>query len=147
MVWHCKCDCGNEYDAAATLLKNHTISSCGCLGRSLGEFTISRLLEENNIPFITQKTFEDCYAESQNHLLRFDFYVNNQYIIEFDGEQHYKTTGGWNNETHLISIKQRDTIKNEYCKNNNIPIIRIPYFALDNLTIDDLLLQTSRYLL
>ena len=36
-------------------------------------------------------------------------------------------------------------IKNHWCKDNNIPIIRIPYTHLDNLELSDLLLETSPF--
>lgn len=37
----------------------------------------------------------------------------------------------------FINTKIRDTIKNEYCKNNNINLVRIPYNCIDK--IDDIL--------
>ena len=33
----------------------------------------------------------------------------------------------------FIKIKIRDTIKNEYCKNNNIKLIRIPYWKINDI--------------
>lgn len=38
-------------------------------------------------------------------------------------------------------IRQYDEIKNKWCKENNVPLIRIKYDQLKNLTIDDLLLK------
>lgn len=145
VVWHCRCDCGNYYDASSYLLRTGHISSCGCLGRSLGEETIASILIDNNIAFIQEYSFPDCYDKNINLPLRFDFYVNNQYLIEFDGEQHYKATSGWNTPEHLEIVKHRDTIKNEYCQSHNIPLIRIPYNHINQLCLDDVLL-TSQYL-
>ena len=79
-------------------------------------------------------------------LLKFDFYVNNQYLIEFDGEQHFTHhNSGWSNENNLKNIQQRDNIKNQWCRDNNIPLIRIPYWHLKDLCIEDLLLKTSKF--
>lgn len=58
--------------------------SCGCLV-SFGETTISRLLQEASIPFERQKAFENCVLPS-GYLAHFDFFVNNNYLIEYDGE-------------------------------------------------------------
>lgn len=46
----------------------------------------------------------------------------------------------------MEKTQKRDKIKNKWCEKYNIPLIRIPYWVIDNLTIDDLLL-TSKYLL
>lgn len=37
-------------------------------------------------------------------------------------------------------------IKNQWCKDNNIPLIRIPYTHLDKLIIEDLKLETTTFL-
>ena len=44
-----------------------------------------------------------------------------------------------------MHLKAHDTYKNRWCKDNNIPIIRIPYTHLDNLELSDLLLETSPF--
>ena len=48
---------------------------------------IKELLEQNNISFIQEKRFADLRFENTGHQARFDFYVNNSYIIEYDGIQ------------------------------------------------------------
>ena len=48
---------------------------------------------------------------------------------------------------HLFENQQRDIFKNNWCLENNIPLIRIPYTHLNNLCIEDLLLQSSKYLI
>lgn len=76
-------------------------------------------------------------------MARFDFYVDNKYIIEFDGKQHFEINDFF--EQTLQQIKEHDNFKNEYCKNHNIPIIRIPYYKLESLTIEDLLMKGGGY--
>lgn len=69
----------------------------------------------------------------------FDIYVKElNLIIEYDGEQHYKPIPrkGMSKEQakeQLIIIQKHDKIKTEYCKNNNIPLIRIPYWEKNNI--------------
>lgn len=41
---------------------------------------------------------------------------------------------------------KHDLIKSKWCKENNIPLIRIPYTHFKNLTLDDLLLNTSKFI-
>ena len=145
--WHCRCDCGSECDVIITdLLSGHT-TSCGCL-KSKGEELISKLLKENNISFEREKTFNTCYFQKPSHLARFDFYVNNLYLIEFDGKQHFEFSGyGWDNEQNFLQTKKRDEIKNNWCKKNNIPLIRIPYTKIDSLQLEDILLETSSFIM
>lgn len=76
-------------------MRNGEVKSCGCL-KSQGELAIKTLLLENNIPFVQEKTFSSCIFPDSNKMARFDFFVNNQYLIEFDGIQHFKSGSGWN---------------------------------------------------
>ena len=49
--WKCKCECGNIVVINASSLTKGLTKSCGCIGRSLGEFKIKQLLIENQIEF------------------------------------------------------------------------------------------------
>ena len=138
-LWHCKCDCGNECDIDMGNLRQGFSQSCGCT-HSKNEENIIKLLTKNNIPFEYQKRFDNLKIKE------FDFYINNNYIIEFDGQQHFFFTGyGWDTKDYYERTHKSDLIKNKYCFENNIPLIRIPYNA--DYTIDDLKLETTRFLL
>lgn len=88
-----------------------------------------------------------------NSLYRFDFAIfdkNNKLIrlIEFDGEQHYQKgikNSGWNTYQKYECTLQNDKAKNQLAKDNNIPLIRIPYWERDNITLD--LLFSNQYLI
>ena len=137
--WHCKCDCGNECDIDMGNLRAGKSQSCGCT-QSKQEENIIKLLIQNNISFEYQYRFNDCIEKE------FDFYINNQYLLEFDGQQHFKyTNSGWDTKEHFIRTHKNDLIKNKFCFDNNIPLIRIPYDA--EYTLDDLKLETTRFLL
>ena len=135
--YNCKCQCGKNTIVRETCLISGNTQSCGCSRLSHGEIKISAILKEYNIPFEMEKTFKTCINPKTKRLLRFDFYVNNQYLIEFDGIQHFIQSRNWE---PLEDTQYRDNIKNQWCKENNIPLIRIPYTKLNTLTIDDLLL-------
>lgn len=147
-MWHCKCDCKSktERDIDAYKLKTGKSTSCGCDSRSFGEKTIAFLLDQAKISYIQEQSFDTCKMKKHGQL-RFDFYVNNQYLIEYDGEQHFiERPNGWNNPDRLQHTQERDIFKNEWCKENNIPLIRIPYTHLKDLCIEDLLLETSKFI-
>ena len=137
--WKCLCDCGTIVETTTHNLITGRTQSCGCI-KSKGEEKIAQLLSEKNIFFEKEKHFLSCGKT------RFDFYVNNSYIIEFDGSQHFKYTNtGWDTKKHFERTHKNDLIKNKYCFENNIPLIRIPYDAEYNLK--DLVLETTRFLL
>ena len=78
-------------------------------------------------------------------MAKFDFYINNAYLVEFDGEQHFRPTGFYNSVEEFAKTVERDAYKNQWCKDNNIPLIRIPYTKLDTLCIEDLMLETTKF--
>ena len=149
VVWKCLCrNPEHEFpvycEATTTDITSKNKTSCGC-SKSKGEIAIINLLIQNNIFYEKEKKFNNCKSD-KGYFYRFDFYVNNQYIIEFDGMQHYSENKvGWNES--LSEIQKRDNDKTEWCKNNNIPLIRIPYWHLNNLTIEDLCLNTSKFII
>ena len=84
------------------------------------------------------------YLFPKNFNYRFDIAVYDikglKYFIEFDGAQHFDKLfkEKYNNQ-------QRDKNKDKWCRNNNYPLIRIPYTIKDDLAINDLLLETTNY--
>ena len=147
IIWECQCDCGNIVYKNTKDLRLKKACHCGCQNiHSQGEKQINEILTKHNIFFIQQHWFNDCRYPS-NHPARFDFFVNNNYIIEFDGEQHYIPVEQWGGEEHLKYTQEHDIIKNEYCKKNNIPLIRIPYTELNKITLEMLQPETSEYLI
>lgn len=133
-IWHCKCDCGKTKDVSNSDLKSGKVKSCGC-NYSKGEAQVEQCLKELNIQYISQYTFKDCLTDKKC-LLRFDFYLPDyNCCIEYDGEQHFKyRKTGWNTEEHFKETQLRDSIKNKYCKNNNIKMIRIPYTDFNKIS-------------
>ena len=107
---------------------------------------MTKILNENNINFIREKSFDSCRFPDTNYPAKFDFFVNNKYVIEFDGQQHFEKNiynGSWD----IKKVHSRDEYKNQWCFDNNIPIIRIPYTQLSKLSLQDLILETSQFIL
>lgn len=144
-MWLCKCQCGTETIVCSQSLVSGNTQSCGCI-KSRGEAKIANILNANKILYEKEKTFIDGISPRGGHY-RFDFFINNQYVIEYDGKQHFEDSS-WGSELSSKEYAQQiDTEKNEYCKLHNIPIIRIPYTHLQDLKLSDLLLETSHFII
>lgn len=141
VIWICKClKCGKLFTAGQNDIYFNSRISCGCDRMSKDEKIIANILNKNNIQFETEKQFSDCYFKSDRWKARFDFFVDNRYIIECDSKTHYY---GKDLDNQLY----RDRVKDQYCFDNKIPIIRIPYYEIDNISIDDLIPESSKYLM
>lgn len=129
----CRHECGLEWDIAPNNLFQG--KRCPrCYNDSKGERLVRCILSKSKHKFTTQKTFDGCAHEK---LLRFDFYIPElNTCIEYDGEQHYRPVD-FSGKGTVYAIKEfeltkkRDGIKNKYCRDNNINLIRIPYYLTD----------------
>ena len=96
---------------------------------------IMEILKSAKIKFLKEKTFKDL----KNGLYRFDFYLPDYNLfIEYDGIQHFEPVRfhGDNtekNERAFKKIQEYDNIKNNYCKENKINLLRIPYWETKNI--------------
>lgn len=142
IVWKFQCECGNICEKPLHSVTGGRTQSCGCM-LSQGEQKISQLLTQAGINFEQQKSFDSCRFEDSNFKAKFDFYVEEKYLIEYDGTQHFYQTG-FGDVKHN---QYKDNYKNKWCKENNIPLIRIPYTRLSTLCLDDLLLDKSNYII
>ena len=99
---------------------------------SKGELEIRNFLTINKIKFKQHKRFKDCKFKST---LPFDFYLPNHNIcIEYDGIQHFEFLDFFHKTMQNFKEQQiRDNIKSEYCKNNDIKLIRISYKDKNNI--------------
>lgn len=118
---------GEQYQRIGNLKRRKFCQYCG--GASYGEEKICSLLKEWGYSYRRQHIFPDC---KDKYVLPFDFYIKNYNVcIEYDGEQHYEPIYG---EENLKIVQRHDEIKNDYCRKNNIPLIRIPYWERDDIS-------------
>lgn len=135
VLWRCQCDCGNEKIALGKSLRAGLVQSCGCL-HSKGEQKIQNLLNKMDIKYISQFHTDELKGEN-NYYLYFDFFIPKyNLVIEYQGEQHYHPTRGYFNEETFIELNKRDNIKRQFCLNNNIKLIEIPYTDYDKLSVE-----------
>lgn len=126
-LWLCSCSCGNQIYADTHALASGHKRSCGCI-KSEPEEIIRRILERYSIQYIRQKQFIKCRDKNP---LYYDFYLPDYNLaIEYDGEFHFRDIEGIND---LEYSKRRDAIKTQYCEENDILLLRIPYWEKDNI--------------
>jgi rubrerythrin/very-short-patch-repair endonuclease len=118
-----KCSNGHIFkQSAGTHINGHGCPKCN---RSKGEIIIEDWLIKNNIRYKHEKTFKGCKDKG---FLRFDFYlIDFNMCVEFDGKQHFEVIGKWKNNGDLEGTIRRDKIKTNYCKSNNIKLLRFNY--------------------
>lgn len=104
---------------------------CPVCNQSTGEVKIEKILRTWDIRFVNQFKFKDC---KDIRPLPFDFYLTDYNMcIEYDGIQHYKAFDFFGGEKRLQEYKRHDKLKNKFCKQNNILILRIPYWDFNNI--------------
>lgn len=128
-IWHrCLID-GYEWKTVPRILLNG--GGCPQCNETWGERQVRQWLEKYNIKYTYQMPFADCRDIKP---LPFDFYLHELNIcIEYDGIQHFEPIdfsgrGKEWAEKQLEYTQIHDKIKNEYCENNNIKLLRISYF-------------------
>lgn len=134
--WKCKClNCGKEFSVKGSEVRQGHIISCGCAVRSRGELLIKEYLDKNKIKYEEQYSFPELKGKNQS--LRFDFAIfkDNKIftLIEFQGEQHYVAKDFFGGSERLKMQQEYDQRKRDYCKNNNIKLIEIPYWEINNI--------------
>ena len=116
--------CGHKWESSP---KKHIYYKQGCpnYNDSIGEKDIKISLNDANIKYVIQKKFDDCRNINP---LPFDFYLQEyNTCIEYDGEFHYKSVKKFGGDRKLETQRNHDKIKNKWCLDNNINLIRIPY--------------------
>jgi hypothetical protein len=122
----CKCDCGKTTITTYDNAKRGITKSCGCITSYINN-QIENWLLENNYNFKREYRIPDC---KNKRPLPFDFavFLPKLKLIEFQGSQHYKIVKGWGGQSRFQNNQITDKIKFEYCKNNEIELLCIPYW-------------------
>ena len=124
------CNCGNRSKISFCDFKNG--SRCNtCKPRSKGEVEIYQLFDLKEIKYNTEVAIKEIGNK------RYDFQVNNSFI-EYHGKQHYCPFGFGSKEKHaghknLLNCIKNDQIKIDYCKNNKIPLLIIPFWEFSRI--------------
>lgn len=136
--------CNVHKDKGIQVKEGYTLSKCpGCpyCKKTFFESAIGDILDKWHINYESQKRFSDCRDKNP---LPFDYYIEDFNIaIEYDGEFHYKPVMLGKTLTYeaayenMINTQKRDNIKNIYCRDHKINLIRIPFW--DQIYMEDIL--------
>ena len=124
--------CGFEYNVKPNVFL--TGSRCPKCNQAKGEEMIHRFLNKMGFKIKMQFKLEDC---KNIQPLPFNFAIFNgdklKTLIEYDGQQHFQPIKHFGGLETLKERKKNDEIKNKYCEENQIPLIRISYKDFDNI--------------
>lgn len=141
----CKCQCGNEFITSIASFQNGK-DKCDICAASSSKYerTVRRFLEENDIEYIPEYRINSCKDILP---LPFDFYIKScSKLIEIDGQGHYypcyfNNMSEENSKKSFEATIKHDKIKNDYCEQYDIPLLRIPYWEMDDGSYKDKIIQ------
>ena len=115
---------------------------------SRGEIRIHEILEEAGLNFKEEYIFPDLKS-SNGKPLRFDFVVFDDdgyidFIIEFQGKQHYEPSSKFGGKKELYQQQYNDNKKRRYCALHDFKLIEIPYYE-ENLIDYDYIMERAGY--
>lgn len=140
-----RCSCGNEFETSLNAFCGGKFR-CNICAKSISKYEqiFKNFLESQNIEYIFQYSLNQCRDILP---LPFDFYLPKyNCLIEIDGEGHYHPCN-FNQISFEKSLKsflitkKHDEIKSVFCKENNIPLLRISYIEMQNNNYKQLLLD------
>lgn len=115
---------------------------------SRGEIKIYEILK--NAELIFEEEYSIPGLNSPNgRPLRFDFAVfdddgNLDFLIEYQGKQHYEASSKFGGKKGLYQQQFNDNKKRRYCALNDITLIEVPYTD-ENLLSYDYLMEKAGY--
>ncbi len=110
---------------------------------SRGEIKIFEILKESGLEFAEQYSFPDLVSSS-GRPLRFDFVVfddqhNIDFLIEYQGIQHYEPKSVFGGYSGLRKQQYNDMKKRQYCQKNDLNLVIIPYWDQGRVDYDYIL--------
>ncbi len=115
---------------------------------SRGEIRIEEILTEAGLHFEEEYIFPDLKS-SRGVPLRFDFVVfdddgNIDFIIEYQGKQHYEPSAKFGGKRGFYQQQYNDTQKRRFCALHEFTLIEIPYTE-ENLISYDYIMHKAGY--
>lgn len=107
---------------------------------SRGEIKIEGILQQNDVNFVEEYEVKGLTSPN-GRALRFDFAVfddegNLDFLIEFQGKQHYQPVSKFGGSRGFYQQQFNDTLKRRWCQANHIPLVEIPYTEEHLITYD-----------
>lgn len=116
---------------------------------STGEVKIHNILTDYQVPFSEEQEFDGLVTNSGRHL-RFDFCVfrndgSIDFLIEFQGRQHYKPVSKFGGAAGLRKQKYNDARKRKFCVSHGLKLIAIPYWDEPKLSYEYIMHAAGYY--
>lgn len=107
---------------------------------SRGEIKIADVLSKAGLSFQEEYSFPDLVSSS-GRPLRFDFAIFDDngdldFLIEFQGIQHYEAKSKFGGSSGLRKQQFNDMQKREYCRKHSIILLAIPYYDEGKIDYD-----------
>lgn len=130
--------CNNSWNTKPNYIL-HMNTGCPYCYSSKGEKEISLFLESINLEFI-----KEYRVDIKNRTYKFDFYIPSlDILIEYDGIHHFEPIDYFGGEYSYNKIVLYDNIKNNWCEENNLILIRISYKENIQEVLTSLLLRNT----
>ena len=115
---------------------------------SRGEIKICDILDNAGLSYVEEYSFPDLVSSS-GRPLRFDFCVFDDngdidFLIEYQGIQHYEAKSKFGGAQGLYKQKYNDTQKRIYCQQHGITLVAIPYWD-ENIMDYDYIMKLAGY--
>ena len=142
----CRCDCGNEKVVRGAPMVHGLTLSCGCFAQSVGEMYISDALCEMGLNSEAQMRFPDLTGIGGMEL-SYDFGVFDEFnellfLIEYQGEQHYRSVEYFGGEAQFEKQQFHDELKREYAKDYlGVPLLEIPFSIREYKGVHDMIYE------
>ena len=137
----CECKiCNYQWSINGNAILRGKTGCKKCNNNSNGEKIISDFLYSLDVYYISQHKYHDLVG-MKNGLLSYDFYLPiYNLLIEFQGIQHEQPIEYFGGEEQFEIQQEHDKRKREYAKQNNINLLEIWYYDIDN--IEEILTNT-----
>lgn len=113
---------------------------CPKCSASKGELFVEKVLRDLNLSYKSQH-----YIGIQGSYVLVDFYLkynNNEYIIEYNGMQHYVPVKHFGGNLKFEQQTKRDSLLRNYCRDHNINLLEIKY----DQTQDDIIKSIKTFI-
>ena len=115
---------------------------------SYGERKIHEILEKADLNYKMEYVFPELRS-SNGRPLRFDFVVFDDdgridFIIEYQGKQHYEPSAKFGGKKGLYQQQYNDNQKRRFCALHDFKLIEIPYTD-ENLITYDYIMKLAGY--
>lgn len=161
--YRCKCYlCGNEQyvDCSQFYIKPpdtygvrafegyYSGAYCTCHEHSSFQWIVNKVLKDHNVSYRVEKTFPRLYGSKKIGFFAFDFAILDEkgeveWLIECQGEQHYKPVEKFGGVKQFEEQKKNDELKRQYANGHGIKLLEISYKDKKEKRVEEILKENG----